>query len=104
MCRGREDRRRVGVVRREDQDTDRQVTIDRFFALVRILANQGWVRYYLHMLPGQMVLEFAMPIEAPAPDRLNQDLSEQGFRVLDCPQDFPSLRIYRWAVARTEEA
>lgn len=78
------------------------MTIDQFQRLVRILANSAWVRYYLHMFPNQMVLELALPAGAPAPTRLHQELIGLGFTALDCSQDFPSLKIYRWSVVRTE--
>lgn len=78
------------------------MTIDRFHQLVRILANQAWVRYYLHMLPGKMVLEVALHKDAANCEQLNKDFASMGFTALETPQLIPEMRFFRWAVDRTD--
>jgi hypothetical protein len=78
------------------------MTIDDFFKLVRILANQSWVRYYLLLIPGQLVLELALPRGASAPDQLNRELADRGFVSLSTQQTIPEIKIYRWSIARID--
>ena len=78
------------------------MALEDFHHLVRRLANQAWVRYYLHMYQGKIVLEMALPIEAPEPTDLTQDLIRRGFSVVPCVQYFPGLRVSRWVVDRTD--
>lgn len=78
------------------------MTLESFQSLIRILANQAWVRYYLHMIPGSMVMELAVPNGSLEPTQLAKELAEKGFSPLAIDQSIAGLRLYRWSILRTD--
>lgn len=79
------------------------MSFDEFMNYVRLLANQCWVRYYLHQIPGRMVLELAMA-EIKRPEELNRELVAAGFSPVSGLHTFGALHCWRWSVARVERA
>ena len=74
-------------------------TVDDFLGIVRILANQTWVRYYLSSFPGEMVLEIAN-LRRENLSGFQQELLARGFRAL--PVDSTGdVEILRFAVKRS---
>lgn len=75
------------------------MTVEEFQDFVRVLANQCWVRYYLHLIPGSMVLEVVTPQDDGSLERLNDDLLAQGFgKCLELKHQ--GWLLNRWAVKR----
>lgn len=74
--------------------------IEDFLGLVRVLANQRWVRYYLHMSPGKMVLEIADPRTADV-ERLDAEFAAKGFGPR-LELDFNGWTLHRWTITRSD--
>ncbi len=77
------------------------MTIDEFHSIVRILANQTWVRYYLGSYPKKMVIEVCS-LDQSDLGQLRKDLAKRGFQEMP-PISGRDDRLVRFSVDRVDD-